>query len=235
LCQQKLLRVLNDGTYHRVGDPVETRSHFQVIAASTKDLDDAVEEGRFLLDLRTRISGIEFSLQPLRHRLTELPALISSYFQRTGTTVSREELVKIIRKSATFYWQGNIRQLIYCLTTHAALAHSDNKPIGADQMPFFKTMHAPGTRESSDDSGNEEANPITIQSYRHQASEICAEICENLISRGGDFVEAIKTIERHLLTAAMNSGKSVSAICEMLRLKRSTFESKCMKHQLVRD
>ena len=62
--QQKLLRVLNDGTYNRLGENKNFKSKFQLIAASTKDLDEEVDNGKFLIDLRNRILGMDVERNP---------------------------------------------------------------------------------------------------------------------------------------------------------------------------
>ena len=83
-CQTRLLRVLNDGTYTRFGDSRDLKSDFQVIAASTLSLDKLVEEGRFPLDLRMRLTGVDIRLKPLRERFDELDDFVFIYRSETN-------------------------------------------------------------------------------------------------------------------------------------------------------
>ncbi len=142
-CQQKLLRVLNDGTYNRVGDTKELYSKFQVVVASTIDLDLAVESSKFLLDLRVRLTGCEITLSPLRDRMSDLPLLIQLFFAKRGMRVGEMEFEAIVRRCRDFYWQGNIRQLFQCLKALVAISHADGKAPLAENLPILKTMKAP--------------------------------------------------------------------------------------------
>jgi len=142
-CQQKLLRVLNDGVYNRIGETKELYSKFQVIAASTQDLDDAVDSGHFLLDLRVRLTGCDIYLSPLRERMADLPLLVELFFSKQGIKISSSELSPIIHRCREFYWQGNIRQLFQCLRALLAISHADGCGPLASNLPNLKTMHAP--------------------------------------------------------------------------------------------
>lgn len=142
-CQQKLLRVLNDGVYNRIGETKELYSKFQVIVASTQDLDDAVDNGRFLLDLRVRLTGCDIFLSPLRERMGDLPLLVELFFAKQGVRISSSELLPIIRRCTEFYWQGNIRQLFQCLRALLAISNADGSGLLASNLPDLKTMRAP--------------------------------------------------------------------------------------------
>lgn len=142
-CQQKILRVMNDGSYYRVGDSKVLYSEFQTVVASTQDLDDAVERGVFLLDLRARLTGCDIHLAPLRERMSDLPLLVELYFVKNSVAVSTEDLSKIIARCREFYWQGNIRQLYQCLRALVAISHANGMAPNLDFLPILKTMYAP--------------------------------------------------------------------------------------------
>ncbi|MBI2602851.1 MAG: sigma-54-dependent Fis family transcriptional regulator [Deltaproteobacteria bacterium] len=142
-CQQKLLRVLNDGTYSRIGDAKSIFSRFQVIAASTRDLDDAVEDRSFLLDLRVRLTGIDIPLAPLRERREDIPTLVRLFFVKNGTSVQEEDLIRIIERCQEYYWQGNIRQLFQCLQALTALSLAEGIAPCVKHLPELKSMRAP--------------------------------------------------------------------------------------------
>lgn len=148
-CQQKLLRVLNDGSYTRLGETKELYSKFQVIVASTVDLDDAVDSERFLLDLRIRLTGCDIYLKPLRERISDLPLFVELFFAKQGIEVPTEELSRIIDKCKEYYWQGNIRQLIQSLKALTAISKADGSGPLAENLPLLKSMLAPNQRKSS--------------------------------------------------------------------------------------
>ena len=145
-CQEKLLRVLNDGIYQKVGDYVDHRSIFQPIVATTRQLDDEVEKGLFLLDLRARLTGIDIELLPLRERLEEMEDFVRLFFSKFRVQVSKKSLSEIIEKCRDFYWQGNIRQLYQVLRSMVAISLADGEEPDVRRIQIVKTMLAPGVK-----------------------------------------------------------------------------------------
>ncbi len=143
-CQKRLLRVLNDGSYTRLGDTQTLYSDFQVIVATTKDLDDEVEKGNFLLDLRGRLTGIQIQLPPLRERLDDFSLLVQLGFARHGIQLDPETLSQLVTRCQSFYWQGNVRQLFQVLNILATEAMGDASQIKVEDLPVLKTMLPPG-------------------------------------------------------------------------------------------
>lgn len=148
-CQQKILRVLNDGSFNRVGETKEYTSKFQLIAASTQDLDDAVLAGRFLMDLKSRLTGCNIKVKPLRERINDLPIIVELFFVKKGIEMSSFELSKIIDACKDFYWQGNIRQMYQCLKAMLAVCSAKNLRPDPAHIPLSKTMYAPPNVKSS--------------------------------------------------------------------------------------
>lgn len=249
LTQQKLLRVLNDGSYCRVGDHTERRASFQVIAASTFDLDDAVDQHTFSLDLRNRISGLDLHLPPLRQRLDDLPTLISYYFTKWSAIVTDDQLAKIIKKCASFYWRGNIRQLYKCLETMVAQAHAENRPISLDMLRPSKLLFAPITTPSNSDQPTtkpqtakvaltrtrksaKDSQLNEVQKSLRRALSDCSKVFKELLTDGGNLAASMALIEKTILSHYIESDSSPADACRQLQLKRSTFLSKCKKFQL---
>jgi len=116
--QAKLLRVLEDREYERVGGTQTLRMRARVIAATSHDLHRAVEEKRFRADLFFRLGVLELEMPPLRDRLEDLPALVShgvrriaSRNRRTPPGVTGELLEALGRRP----WPGNVRELMNVL------------------------------------------------------------------------------------------------------------------------
>lgn len=114
LTQAKMVRVLQDGVIRRLGgsDPVPV--DVRVIATSSYDLEQAVEEGKFREDLYFRLRGVRLELPPLAERSEDIPLLVEDFLQRhaerigfPGTTVTAEALAALQDMS----WPGNVRQL----------------------------------------------------------------------------------------------------------------------------
>ena len=112
--QPKLLRVLQDGEFERVGGTATVKCDVRVIAATNRDLEKEVEEGRFRRDLWYRLSIFPICIPPLRERLDDIPLFLSSFVKKYGTWMGKQfDMVssKTIRNLQNYPWPGNIREL----------------------------------------------------------------------------------------------------------------------------
>ena len=112
--QSKLLRVLQESEYERVGDEATHRVDVRVIAATNRDLEKAVAEGRFREDLYYRLSVFPIDVPPLRDRSDDVVQLASHFLERTckdfgnrPLTLSRQQAALLKR----YDWPGNVREL----------------------------------------------------------------------------------------------------------------------------
>lgn len=112
--QKKLLRVLQFGEFQRVGGSETLHTDVRVIAATNKNLEREVEEGRFRDDLYYRLNVIRITMPPLRDRLEDIPLLTAHFLDRhryrpglPPTKISEEALQLLMEYS----WPGNVRQL----------------------------------------------------------------------------------------------------------------------------
>ena len=112
--QAKLLRVLQEGEFERVGDDATRRVNVRIIAATNRDLQREVAEGRFRLDLFYRLGVFPIVLPPLRDRREDIPDLLAHFVRqccaRLHLSVPRLPLREIERARA-YDWPGNIREL----------------------------------------------------------------------------------------------------------------------------
>ena len=112
--QTKLLRFLQEREFDRVGGLRPIRVNVRIIAATNRDLDLAVREGRFREDLFHRLNVIAIMLPPLRERTEDIPVL-SQYFLRRYALESKKNFIDIaedaLEKLAAYRWPGNIREL----------------------------------------------------------------------------------------------------------------------------
>ena len=112
--QAKLLQVLQDGSFMRVGGQESRRVNTRLICAANGDLRQQTEDGSFRLDFFYRINAVTIDLPPLRQRAADLPNLIDYFLDQHGKAfrvepkpLSRE----IVRMMQRYKWPGNIRQL----------------------------------------------------------------------------------------------------------------------------
>lgn len=134
--QPKLLAVLEDGCFRKLGSPREVRADVQVIAAANRDLACMVGQKLFRQDLMYRLSVLRYTVPPLRERPDELPGLVEELLEkvrRPGAarlTVSREAMTVVRRHG----WPGNIRELENAL--RAAAAFSAGGEIRTEHLPL---------------------------------------------------------------------------------------------------
>ena len=217
-CQRQLLRVLNDGTYHRLGDTKELYSNIQVVYASTECLEAMVQEGRLQLDLLQRIQGYEVNLLPLRERKSDIDPLIRLYLAKKKIEVPESEVKKIIAKCKEFYWQGNIRQLFKVLDAMVISARLDDEPISVKHIQTFKTMLPPS---------------LSVQSNSHGVSNERLEEIVQSLSTDMPYRESMDLFERLLIESGLKRHQKIGDLCAAMGISRSTLDSRRAKFQMT--
>jgi len=112
--QVKLLRLLQEGTFQRLGDPAERRVDLRIIAATNSDLLDAMAQGDFRSDLYYRLQFLEVRMSPLRARREDIIPLANLFVRRaTGKDLSLVDLCEngVIDALVKYDWPGNVREL----------------------------------------------------------------------------------------------------------------------------
>jgi len=122
--QSKLLRVLQERSFYRVGATTPTTVDVRIVAATNRDLQRGVSEGWFREDLYFRLTGLVFRLPPLRERTGDVPILADSFLREIAaqmntpaTKLSNEALRALVEHE----WKGNVRELRHCLERAFAL------------------------------------------------------------------------------------------------------------------
>lgn len=149
--QAKLLRVLEDGSMRRVGSLKERRVNVRLLAATNRDMEKDVAEGRFREDLYYRINVMSLQLPPLRDRTGDIPLLIERLLG-TGWTIEPPAL----RTLEAYRWPGNIRQLMNALERAQIMA--DDKCIRLADLPreiVSPTAPVPQTATAPDSAGDQ--------------------------------------------------------------------------------
>jgi len=135
--QAELLRVLQEGTYKKVGSNQWQKTSFRLVCATNRDLRREVEEGRFRQDLYFRIADCEFYVPSLRKRKDDIPCLVNYFLTKLFPTVKptpvpdKTVLDYLIRLD----YPGNVRQLKQLLQ-RIALKHVDHKKITIGEVPL---------------------------------------------------------------------------------------------------
>jgi PAS domain S-box-containing protein len=112
--QVKLLRVLQEGEFERLGNPKTLKTDTRVIAATNRDLEKAIENGDFREDLYYRLNVFPIQLPPLRERKEDIPLLVQFFIKKYATKIGRKiskTSEKVMKALVDYDWPGNVREL----------------------------------------------------------------------------------------------------------------------------
>ncbi|MBS1138984.1 MAG: Helix-turn-helix, Fis-type:Nif-specific regulatory protein [Proteobacteria bacterium] len=134
--QAKMLRILQEGEFERVGGSKTIKVDVRIIAATHRDLETAVEMGDFREDLFYRLNVMPLFLPPLRERIEDIPEIARHLLGKIGNDQKRKLTLTDManRRLASHEWPGNVRELENCLERAAVL--SDDGHIDVDLIRF---------------------------------------------------------------------------------------------------
>jgi len=144
--QAKLLRVLQEGEIHRLGDDRTKKVDVRVIAATNVDLERAIENGRFRDDLYYRLNVFPVHVPPLRERVTDI-TLLADHFVDKYAKIHNRSVVRIstpaIELMTSYHWPGNVRELEN--TVERAVALESTRRVEAAALPDHVREGRPAT------------------------------------------------------------------------------------------
>ena len=213
--QTRLLRVLAEGDYYRVGGRDMLRADARVIAATHQDLEEKVRAGSFREDLYHRLNVIRIALPPLRERTEDIAILARRFLVRVAAELGLEE--KRLRPETiaileTYHWPGNVRQLLNLCRQLCVMAPGDQ--IFPEDLP--------GDLFGAAEPGEEQDE--WLDSLRRWARR-------ELNAGGTDlFGRAQAEMERVLIDCALDqTGGQRQKAAELLGLGRNTLTRKLQK------
>ena len=141
--QARILRAIENGTFHRVGAREETCVDIRVIAATNKDVPTAIKEGLFRNDLYHRLNGFEIHIPSLRERPSDVPVLAEHFFQLDKNRAKRPLAgiaPEAIEHLQSRHWSGNVRELRNCIRRAVSVAR--HEMIRLDDVISFSEASA---------------------------------------------------------------------------------------------
>lgn len=215
--QAALLRVLETGRVNRVGSHQEIEVDVRVIAATNRDLEAMVREGRFREDLLYRINAMTLHIPPLRERLSDIPALANLFIDQLAFEHGRNVMgisAKALSRLLRYHWPGNVRELRNVIQRAVLIAMSDRiEP--ADLPERLRDSRPQVEEEPEDDPVDDPAEPDTIRTFldREQISK--------------NFKHAIRACETTLIRQALvRANGSQRQAADILALPRRTLSYK---------
>jgi DNA-binding NtrC family response regulator len=122
--QGKLLRVLQSKEFERLGESVSQKVDVRVLAATNRNLEEAMKEGAFREDLFYRLNAVRLKLVPLRERPEDLPMLIQHFLQKYAKTPTVDLAPDAMKALRAYRWSGNVRELEHVIERSVILAQS---------------------------------------------------------------------------------------------------------------
>ncbi|MGB9689075.1 sigma-54 dependent transcriptional regulator [Thermogutta sp.] len=198
--QVRLLQVLQDGTFERVGGRHPITVDVRIIAATHRDLQEMVRTGRFREDLWYRLAVFPIFLPPLRDRLEDIPALARHFAERAAVRFNlplqlpTEEDIRLLMN---YDWPGNIRELAAVIDRAAILGDGRGLQIAK----ALGIGASPGTMDHEKDKSREEAFP-TLEEVNRRHIEEALRRCNGRIE-GPKGAAALLGINPHTLRSRM--------------------------------
>jgi transcriptional regulator with GAF, ATPase, and Fis domain len=212
--QTKLLRVLQEMTFERVGSSEPVRVEVRLIAATHQDLEELIRQGRFRNDLYYRLNVIAIMVPPLRERREDVPELVHHFLRLHGPRSGKPELQiedEALMVLKSYSWPGNIRQLENVI--ERAAVFTEGSVVTVDDLP-----------------------PEVLELDRDAGSNVSGKN-DNVYVSGGNGIRAERDErdrrEREQLVRALAAAKGNKAeAARALGMARSTLVSRLIKHGL---
>ncbi len=221
--QVKILRVLQERTFERVGSSKTIEANVRIIAATHKNLDEMIEKGDFREDLYYRLNVFPIDMPPLRERAEDVPLLINELISR----MEKEKRGSIRFNSAAILslcrheWQGNVRELAN-LVERLAIMHPYGV-VGVHELPA-KFRHIDDDEEDLADLGDLPHGEPGLVGLNSPAV---------LPVNGLDLKEYLSNLEKDLIRQALDeAGGVVARAAERLHIRRTTLVEKVRKYNL---
>ncbi|MEQ8162322.1 MAG: sigma-54 dependent transcriptional regulator, partial [Smithellaceae bacterium] len=206
--QAKLLRVLQEMEFERVGGKDKIKVNARIMTATNKDLKTLVKEGKFRDDLFYRLNIVAINIPPLRSRKQDIPPLIDYLLAKINLDLQKKIIGvsdEVMERFANYDWPGNVRELENLLLRACVIAKG--QVLGKNDFPEL---------------GSEE-DVNTLRSIQGNADGI-----EEIFKASGP--EKLLTLDevedRYIRKIIRETGKNKGEICEILGISRPTFERK---------
>ncbi len=235
--QVKLLRVLQERTFERVGSNQTLRCDVRILAATHRNLEQSIVEGTFREDLYYRLNVFPIEAPPLRQRLDDLPLLVEALTQRHRINGNGHGGVKLapcaLSAMASYRWPGNVRELENLLERLAIVM--PGRPVRAGDLPErYRSNYDPANAESFEVSPLPDIEPTSPVALFAQSEPEPTSI--GIPDGGLDLKEHLLEIERRLIMDALErSAGTVAQAARLLGLRRTTLVEKLRKLEISSD
>jgi sigma-54 specific flagellar transcriptional regulator A len=250
--QVKLLRVLQERVFERVGNHASIRCNVRIIAATHRNLEDSIVRGLFREDLFYRLNVFPIEMPSLRARIEDLPLLIRDFTQRNaGEGRGRIELTgRTLQALGRYPWPGNVRELgnliermsILCPNRKIDIVDLPAKYRPAGMVEDLLQADDPEALEAAmlDETGADDQDDVAAYDDREALVLLTQldspDVLAQLPPEGLDLRDHLFTIERSLIQQALNrAGGTVAHAARLLKLRRTTLVEKLRKFEMLNE
>jgi two-component system nitrogen regulation response regulator GlnG len=239
LLQSKILRLLQEQKFERVGGNQTITTDVRIIAATNRDLDELVREQKFREDLLYRLKGFLICLPPLREREGDLRLLVEHFLARYSRKMGKKVMridPAAMRALDNYDWPGNVRELESILKQ--ALINATGTVITTDCLPEVRCFQSGPNGGCGDHEFDEQ--PVATEdlaSGQLPRSDLSAFIESRLKSNSEDLhAETLEMMERYLLTRVLReTGGNQSLAAKILGITRGSLRNKIRSLRLSID
>lgn len=249
--QVKLLRVLQERIFERVGNHTPIRCNVRIIAATHRNLEDSIARGVFREDLFYRLNVFPIEMPSLRDRIEDIPALIRDFSNRNANEGrGRIELTaRTLLALNRHPWPGNVRELgnlierlsILCPNRKVDITDLPPKYRPADVIEDLMQMSGtqmpdPQLPVEADEADDDAFGFDEREALAAFTPDDTAEALAHLPPEGLDLRDHLFTIERNLIRQALNrAGGTVAHAARLLKLRRTTLVEKLRKFEMLNE
>ena len=223
--QAKVLRVLQEGEFERLGSTDTINVDIRILAATNKNLENEIEKGRFREDLYYRLKVISIQLPPLRERQDDVPALVKYFVGRFSEEYGKSVHYvadQTIHKLQSYAWPGNVRELENHLR-RAVLMCKGGDVLLAEHLQF---------EAEQEDAPQADAHDETIHSLQQRLADLVPEILR-LADDQRAHANVIDLVEEALITRALQECQHNQVrTAEKLGISRNTLRHRIKKYNL---
>lgn len=236
--QTKLLRILQEHEFERIGSNTPIKVDIRVIAATNRDLAEEVDEGNFREDLYYRLNVIHIHMPPLRDRMDDIPQLVEHFLAKyrakpdaIPTPISQEAVARLLEHD----WPGNVRELENAIERAVVLSRGNT--IMPEHLPLAESPVSAGGRARS---RKADAKAAASKNGGPDEVEVAAggtngtgDGAVNGEHANGSFKEAVESLERKLIAEALErNGGNRSKAAEELGIYRRLLYAKMREYGL---
>ncbi len=232
--QAKILRVLQERNFERIGGNDTIHVDVRVIAATNRNLEKAISDGKFRNDLYHRLNVVTIHIPPLRERREDIPQLISYFLERFAQQLKIDKPTlssDALQALQNYFWHGNVRELEHCI--HRAMIFTRGYPIQANDV--YRALERPAEDFPMEDTAEQQVISSSSIPYEEQLQALVDNYVETHTGAAthSQFIELADKLL--VLQALRHTNGNQTQAANLLGLTRPTLQAKMQKYGIRKE